>query len=331
MKLEDEKLIRQYLLGELNEQVLTQVETRLMTDDDFDSQVQFIEDELIEEYVCSELNAQEREKFEQMFLTTPAGREKVEFAAAFRTYIKRPEPKPAPVVIKSEPTSWFGALVAFWKAHKDLTAYSLALVVLLLSVNIWLAIKSDRAQNRLSELEAQQAAFQAETAALKKERDEANTRATKAQDEAQAINQEKEKLAQELASLQKPEKKTGETASLGDSVFAMLQPLDDTRGSTSGNAPPLTLNKPTLRLGLKFTQDIFKSFRATVKNRDGSSTPFVVTPSRGKKSGSASIVVLKIPAAQLTDGRYEIALTGTTSEGKTELIDKYAFSVKKTP
>jgi anti-sigma-K factor RskA len=345
MKLEDEQLIRRYLLGELDEQELTQVETRLMTDDDFDSHVQLIEDELIEEYVYKELNAQERETFKQRLLAAPEVREKVEFATAFKTYIQQvpePEPvpavvtqtihpKPAPLVPQPKPTSWFDALAAFWKAQKALAAFSLATVVLLLTATIWLAIRNERTQNRLRELEAQQAAFQAESAALTKERDEANARATKAQDETQAINQEKDKLVQELAGLKKTEKKTGETVPLGDSVIAMLQPLDDTRSSSSGNGTPLTLDKPNLELRLKVTQNIYKSFSATVRKRGDSLPPFELTSSDVKRGRSYSLVILKISASQLTDGKYEIALTGTTPAGKTESVDSYAFSVRKNP
>jgi hypothetical protein len=347
MKLEDEKLIRQYLLGELDEQGLTQVETRIMTDDDFDSKVQLIEDELVEEYVCRELNEQERGRFEQIFLATPAGREKVDFTTAFRTHITRmvePEPTP-PIIIQTvdpEPVpplpepiyvshSWRDALAAFWKYQKPLAIFSLATIALLLISSVWLAIKVQNMKARLNEVQAQQAASQSEVVVIKQQLDDANAKAAKVQNDLQAINEEKNKLVQEIASLKKTEKKTGEPASLGDSVFALVLSPGGDRSSGTETLATLTPDKKTLQLSLKVIDDIFKSFRAKISKRDSSAVMFEIAPSQVRKVDSETLVILQIPTMRFADGEYRINLTGKTSDGKTEPVGRYFFSVRKTP
>jgi hypothetical protein len=336
MKLEDEKLIRQYLLGELNEQVLAQVEARIMTDDEFDSQVQLIEDELVEEYVCSELSEQERVKFERIFLASAAGREKVEFTTAFRAYLA-PVPVPEPASNASETetvtpkASWFGGLAAFWKSQKPLAAFSLATIALLLAISVWSAIKVARLQARLDELQAQQTAAQSETATLTRQLEEANAKATRLQTEVQAINEEKNRLVQEVASLKKPEKKIGDPAPLGDSVYALVLSPGGDRSGEAGAEATLTADKKYLQLGLKVPDDTFKSFRAKISKRDSRAAMFEMDPSGVRKGDSETLVILKISAVQLADDQYRIDLTGTASNGKTAPAGRYFFSVRKTP
>lgn len=334
MKLEDEKLIRQYLLGELDEQVLAQVEARLMTDDEFDSQVQLIEDELVEEYVCDELNEEERRKFEHMFLATAAGRQKVEFTTAFRAYLEQP-PKPdiipTPSNIPVLKNSLRNLLAAFWMYHRAFATFALATFVVLLGVSIWSVIRTGRLETQLDALQAQQTALQAETTDLKQQRDQAKAETTRLQRDVQAINEEKSKLTEEVASLKKPEKKIDESAAPGDSVYVLaLSPGGERSSSEAKTTAALTPDTKTLRLDLKVTEDIFKSFRAKLSKRDSDKVLRTLFPSQTQKGVSETRVILQLPTARLDDGEYKIDLSGTDSNGKTDSIDKYFFSVQKT-
>lgn len=334
MKLEDEKLIRQYLLGELDDQVLAQVEARLMTDDEFDSQVQLIEDELVEEYVCDELNEQERIKFEHIFLATAAGRRKVEFTTAFRAYIMQPS---KPDIVQTSPdtsalkNSLRNLLAVFWTHHKSFAAFVLATFVLLLSISIWSVIRTGRLQSRLDASQAQQTALQAETIELKQQRDEAKAETVRLQNDVQAITEEKSKLMEEVASLRKTEKEIAVPASPGDSVYALVLLPGGDRSNEAENTATLTSDKKTLQLTLKFTQDVFKNIRAKLSKRDGNEVLLNLIPSLIQKGDSETLVILQIPAARLGDGEYKINLFGTGSDGKAEFIDKYFFSVHKNP
>lgn len=82
--LEQEKLIRQFLLGEVSQTERERLEELLFTDEEFSSQVEAMEDELIDEYVLDGMGAPAKEMFRQHFLITPERRERLEFAIAFQ-------------------------------------------------------------------------------------------------------------------------------------------------------------------------------------------------------------------------------------------------------
>ena len=74
---DDEQRLRSYLLGELAQEEMRELEERLLREEEFASQVLLIEDELIEEYSLGELTDKERQQFKQYFLTTPRRRRKL--------------------------------------------------------------------------------------------------------------------------------------------------------------------------------------------------------------------------------------------------------------
>ncbi len=109
---EEEKLVRSYLLGELSADKLRQVEERLMTDNIFNEQVDIAEDELIDDCVQGRLSENEKTRLEAVYLSTPEGRKRINFAEALIEYaLKRTNPgsaiknqKPARRAMFSNPT-----------------------------------------------------------------------------------------------------------------------------------------------------------------------------------------------------------------------------------
>jgi CHAT domain-containing protein len=91
-KAEDESLIRRYLLFELTEEEQQQIERRLMVDAIFFDKVAAAEDELIAEYLEGRLVKGEKERFEQ-FLSTPEGRQQLNFTRDLRDYLLYSEPQ----------------------------------------------------------------------------------------------------------------------------------------------------------------------------------------------------------------------------------------------
>jgi CHAT domain-containing protein/Tfp pilus assembly protein PilF len=90
----DDGLIRRYLLGQLAEDELHQVEERMMVGNELFDRVLLAEDEMVEEYVQGELSESDRVKFEASFLSTPEGRQQVTYARALSQYVKDPSPSP---------------------------------------------------------------------------------------------------------------------------------------------------------------------------------------------------------------------------------------------
>ena len=87
LKIEDQRLIREYLLGELTEDGREQFEKRMMTDSELFNQVAFTEDEMVEEYLRGGLSEHDRQAFEASFLSTVDGREQVSFTKSLKEYV----------------------------------------------------------------------------------------------------------------------------------------------------------------------------------------------------------------------------------------------------
>lgn len=88
-ELEDEMLLRQYLLGgeELTEEDKMRIEDRLIADEGYFAQMRLIEDELIEDYLQGVLSDEEVKKFKSHFMSTPERRQSIRFAEDLRASI----------------------------------------------------------------------------------------------------------------------------------------------------------------------------------------------------------------------------------------------------
>jgi CHAT domain-containing protein/Tfp pilus assembly protein PilF len=84
---QDGGLIRRYLLCQLAEDELEQLEEKMMADNEFFRAVVLAEDEMVEEYVQGELPEGDRAEFEASFLSTPEGRQQVAYAKALSEYV----------------------------------------------------------------------------------------------------------------------------------------------------------------------------------------------------------------------------------------------------
>jgi hypothetical protein len=84
---EERKSIRQYLLGNVREAELTELEERLLSDDNFYEELLIVEDELIDQYLLGALSEPERNGFVSHFLITDERQEKLRFSKTLRKYL----------------------------------------------------------------------------------------------------------------------------------------------------------------------------------------------------------------------------------------------------
>lgn len=80
----EQQAIREYLLGQLSSEQLSEFEERLLTDDDVLQELEIVEDEMVDEYLREELTPADRAGFESHFMAAPQHCEKLAFARAFR-------------------------------------------------------------------------------------------------------------------------------------------------------------------------------------------------------------------------------------------------------
>jgi len=79
--------LRQYLLGQLAEELREETETGLLKDDELFEELLITEDELTDDYLSGKLSATEQTAFEQHFLATPERIGKLQFARTFKRHL----------------------------------------------------------------------------------------------------------------------------------------------------------------------------------------------------------------------------------------------------
>jgi hypothetical protein len=85
--------LRQYLLGQLAEELREETETGLLKDEELFEELLIAEDELSDDYLSGKLSDEEKQSFEQHFLATPERIEKLRFAQAFKRRLAAAPPQ----------------------------------------------------------------------------------------------------------------------------------------------------------------------------------------------------------------------------------------------
>lgn len=144
----DEQHLKSYLLGELAQEAMRELEERLLSEEEFANQVLLIEDELIENYMLGELSSNERQRFKKYFLTTPRRRRKLMMVEGLkeRASVKEaqaivevsreqttPTTKVSKVRMVEKPTWWNRPFQPRWKIA------AFAALILVAVLGIWRA------------------------------------------------------------------------------------------------------------------------------------------------------------------------------------------------
>jgi len=147
--------IRRYLLGSLSDEELEQVETRLMTDDDFFRQINLIEDDLVEEYLDQDLGAEERRRFEETFLCAPERQHKLRFTKALRVRAAQAS-EPGTLLKAPVKQLWWQPVFALFDLSRPVLIYSLATALVVVSfVGYRMKVEMSGLRVRIASLEAQ--------------------------------------------------------------------------------------------------------------------------------------------------------------------------------
>jgi hypothetical protein len=84
---EERETIRRYLLGAEPGAELTELDERILSDDNFYEELLIVEDELIDQYLVGALSQPERNGFVSHFLCTDERRKKLRFSKTLRKYL----------------------------------------------------------------------------------------------------------------------------------------------------------------------------------------------------------------------------------------------------
>jgi len=149
-ELEKEQIvIRQYLLGELDEEARQQVEQRVMTERDYKEEVLISEEELLEEFAAGALDDHERELFLSHYLSAPLQRQKLRMVQAINKYAADRQPL---ATVEVPETSWFRRYIDAFRSRKWFVQLSWALLVGIVIGSSFVAFRTWRWRNQPSEL-----------------------------------------------------------------------------------------------------------------------------------------------------------------------------------
>jgi anti-sigma-K factor RskA len=320
-ELNNEKLIRQYLLGGLTEEQQVPIEDRAFADKDYLASITAVENDLIDEYVRQELSDAERERFEQRFLASAERRKRLEFAKALVTVISE-EPATEKRV---RAWSWRDSLYAFLSGLNPAARVAFVAASILLVVGAaWLFTQTLRLRRQVTQLEAQrqsqQKSLQQDLERERKRSEELNAR----------LAQEKQQREQTEESLRELGENADTTNPPPRPVIASLTLLAGVaRGG--GVKPVLSMTDDVrlvrLQIGID-PEEQYKTFAADLRSVSGRSIWTRENLSTRTRRGARTLT-LTLPATALKPGDYELALRGITDTSSTEDVGFYYFKVKK--
>jgi anti-sigma-K factor RskA len=283
----DEVLMRNYLLGELDEGRQEQVEERLLYDDDFAEKLSTAQDALIDDYVFDALPEGERQSFEKNFVLNDERRDKILFAQTFEIYVDERYGQQPPTLDNAHPPppSWRNPL-PFLRAHKAWAAIS-AIVALLLFLTPTMVRWIKPPPDQVALLRARRASIERQIA-------EVNNRPT---------NQSSQAPTSEL----------------------VLQPTL-LREDSGIKRVILTEDIKLLTLKLTLPQAQHENYRALVLTVEGDEL-FAIDGLRFESDAGVATVLLKIPSEFLMTGDYQIQLRGEAADGSVSDAVRYNFRV----
>ena len=286
---DEEILLRNYLLGELDEETQEQVEEHLLCDASFAERLSAAEDNLIDDYVFAALPKSERQSFEKNFILTDERRQKILFAQTLELYVdEHYGQQPSTLAAAHRPSPAQSSPWQFLKAHKAwfaVPAIALLLVFLTPKIVRWL-----KPSDEVARLQAQRASIERKIAEVNKRPAEQNTQALP---------------AYELA----------------------LPPtlLREDGGMKRAN---LTEDIKLLTLKLKLPQVQYENYLALVSTIEGEEL-FAIEGLRSEVDAGVAVIILKIPSEFLPTGDYQIQLRGVAADWRVEDAARYNFRVIK--
>ena len=323
--LNNEKLIAQYLLGELPEEQQVEIEDRAFEDKEYLASITAVENDLIDEYVRNELSETERRRFESRFLASAERRKKVAFAKALAGVTS-----PAPVVetarrpvVAQTSVSWRESLEAFIRGLVPVPRFAMGVaMVVVLGGSLSLLGEMLRLRSQINALQAENQSRQGE---LQRQFESERQRS---EELASRLNQEKQQREQTDESLRQLSE-TAETPAPKPVIAALTLLPGISRGA--GDKPRLALpeNARLIRLNIGVEpEEPYKTYAVELRTVSGRSVWNRENLTARERRGARAIG-LTLPATVIRPGEYELTLKGVAEGGRTEDVGFYYFTVTK--
>lgn len=338
-KTREEGTLARYILGGLSERERERLEGEYFEDDETFEQMLIAEEELIDAYVRRELSTEERARFEEHVLSSPQGRERVQFArvlagAVSDARIAGTTSEEAPSAVPRPRPAFLAAL----RAHGAALRLAFAVAALAAAVGLsWLLVERARMRDELQQLRRERATLSERTQEM-----EQRAAAERARSEGLLAQLEGERArptptggGQEEDAAVRQERpspgKGGRQQQPRPSVISFVLTPGLVRG---GGGDAATLQVPrgasSIALRLNVEMDTYASYRAVIETPGGLHvwSANLIKPRR--PTGTHGTIALPaLPTRDLPPGDYILLLSGKRPDGEFEGVADYSFRVSK--
>jgi hypothetical protein len=318
---DNEKLLTQYLLGNLPEGQQKRIEGEFLRDDQSYERLLALEDELFYGYAQNKLSAGEREQFEKRFLSSEGNRKRAILASSLAR--KLSEAAPVETAEKGaagrEPQPFWRSLKSYLVPQSAAMRVSLAILAIVSGALIWLAVGIVKLRDEFNQFQAQ------------RDVQEGQLRQQARQDRARAdeLDLKLKREIDENAILRQEFDKMQDQRDL--SVVSLVLDPASVRGQAPGMKklylPP---GAGLLKLRLKLKREVeYKSYQLILLTAEGDER-WSQDRLQAQPAGSGRTIVLSLPARILAEGDYELRLKGQAADGTLEETrDYYYLSISR--
>ena len=304
-ELNDEKLMVQYLLGNLSEEEQVRIEDRAFADSDYLGALEAAEADLIDAYVRGELPQSDRRGFERRFLTSPQRRSKVEFARDLVRVAE--ESKFAEATLPQRASGWQSLIRAIrgWNPALQF-AVSLATLILVAGAS-WLIVQNREIRSRVATLETERRDLE-----------------TREQELRRQLTEEQDRAGKLAAELQKPP-----SISPAPAVASLVLLPGISRSETGRTQLVVNPSAQLARIEILLeARDEYPRYSSELRTRSGDE--ILIRGNLSRRSTAAGYAVsFDVPTSALEAGEYELTLKGVSRDGRAQDLGFYYFSVKK--
>ena len=291
----DEAVLRKYLLGDMSPEEQEEIELWLMSNDDAYCLLEAAEDDLIDDSLSGRLAPRDLDRFQNHFLVAPERQRKLQFSRSFGRAIDAAT-QPVRLEFPSRP-----GLLDFLRFRPAFVYATSALIVILLTGNVWSLLKVAELQRELGSVTSQVTELGRDRDDLKRQLDESQAAALALQ-----------------AAIPPPK------PSAAPVLLAMNLVPGITRSSNEIPTITLTSNASSVRFSLALLDDNFTVYRVSLMNVDSREiwTQSKVSPTAAR---DGKTIVLNVPAEVLSSGDFSFSLMGVPDSGTPESIARYYF------
>jgi len=320
-EIEDERLIRQYLLGELSEEWQARVQDRLLCDREFFDRLVIEENELMDDYLRGALTDKREERFKIYFLAAPERYQKLRFAKALKKWISEGAPSRPGIEESPRRKHLFGL-----KGFSPPRFAAGAVATLIFVAGVWITIENARLRRQIDNARAAQAEWLERAQQSERRLSDEEQRNRELAQEIERERSHSSELEREAGRLKQAREvdRTG----IGGSVvsFALMPGLS--REGDKSNQLEIAQGTSRVRLELYPEKIDHKNYRAELRTREGRWV-WNRNSLKLRKTALGDQVIVNLPAAILTKGDYILMLRGATGERDQGRAGTYYFRIVK--